>query len=95
MNTDELSFDKEAVVKASYESLKNIVDRRSYKYFTWDNDSTDYEPLLVDLLTAHMMTYIHDNLNPKNQPKFKEWIGKSRIHFVRLVDFGWNSVSRR
>jgi hypothetical protein len=95
-----------SVVLASYEGLKNVCTS-GYAAFVWpdEGDFTDskwrfneahegqFEPLLIDKVTANAMVTVHDALNAANQAKFEDWVGRHRGNFANLVEMTWERVS--
>jgi hypothetical protein len=70
-------------------------DEGMFKGQTWhfnDAHKDEFEPLLIDKISASMMIKLHDALEkPENQAKFQEWIGKGRGHFGKL----WEMIQER
>ena len=54
--------------------------------------SGEFEPLIVDPLTARAMVTLHNALNSKNQATFEEWVGEHRGKFAALVEMSWEKV---
>ena len=101
-------MDIPTAVLASYEQVKSIFNERSAKTFVWPDEeritetkyettvgkkSITVEPLWIDITTAHMLIIVHDALRPDLQIRMEEWIAKSRAHFGKMIEFGWNHVS--
>lgn len=91
---------------ASYEQVKAIVDNKMAMCFVWPDEGQfdgdkfvfnkehceplQYEPLLVDMVTANLIVACHDAFrNEDNQKKFREWIASHRGRFAALVNLGW------
>ena len=94
-------------VLASFEVLKQSAQSHQFKGLVWPDEGEfhgeawifneahagEYEPLVLDIITASMMLALHDALEkPENQAKFKEWIGKSRGHFAKLHELTMEKV---
>ena len=95
-------------VLATFDRLKAVRDRRQFAEFVWPDEywndegilfskmthepDIEVEPLLVDMQTANCMMTVYDALNEKNQAKFRDWVGKTRAHFGRLVELSWSAV---
>jgi molybdopterin-guanine dinucleotide biosynthesis protein A len=89
--TDSYEF-QDRVVKASYDELAKVKEQHYFACFVWDNDDAEAEPLMIDATTANAMVLVHDALNEKNQRKFREWVGRSRAHFVKMMNFSWSRI---
>ena len=62
--------------------------------FHFNSDHNGFEPLIIDLTTAHAMVTVYGALNEqKNKKMFRDWTAKSRGHFGKLVEFTWDHVS--
>lgn len=87
----------EALKDAASGNAKAFVwpDEGEFRGSTWhfnDAHRGEYEPLLIDKITADMMLKLHDALEKEtNQAKFQEWIGKGRGHFGKL----WEMTQER
>lgn len=53
----------------------------------------DFEPLLVDVMTASVLLKVYEHLNTSNRMRFEASIRAGRGHFGKLVDFAMTKVS--
>jgi cytochrome c556 len=86
----------EALAEAANGNARVFVwpDEGEFRGKTWhfnDQHRDEFEPLLIDQVTASMMKTLHDALNETNQAKFKDWVGKGRGHFAKL----WEITEKR
>lgn len=82
------------IVAASFGTLAAIGrGKLGWRAFTWSNDATSFEPLIVDAFTASAMVQIYDALGGANQAKFKRMVGASRGSFARLMEFAWKQAA--
>lgn len=93
---------------ASFEKLQLAADGDA-QVFTWPDEGQfnrndnwdfndahkDFEPLLIDKISARMMLRLHMSLNETNQRKFEEWIGKGRGHFAFMWELTEKHVRAR
>lgn len=61
--------------------------------FEFNEDHQDFQPLLIDKITASMMLKLHDSLNNENQEKFKDWVSKGRGQFAFLWEITLERVT--
>lgn len=93
-------------VLASFEGLQKAAagqhrkfvwpDEGEFKGDTWifnDEHAGEYEPLLIDMITAKMMLKLHSALNPDNQAKFKTYVAKDRGYFGHIHQLTMEKVS--
>lgn len=59
--------------------------------FEFNGAHAEFQPLLIDKISADMMLALHDALNEANQAKFTDWIGKGRGYFGAL----WEMTQER
>ncbi|MEJ6846813.1 hypothetical protein V3589_11410 [Sinorhizobium fredii] len=59
--------------------------------FEFNQRHAEFQPLLIDKVSASMMVKLHDALNAANQAKFEDWVGKDRGHFAAL----WEMTAER
>lgn len=89
---DGYELEPEDITTASFDAIKAIADNHAYTCFVWPNDEPEFEPLLVDALTANAIITVYNALT-EGKPKLERMIAKSRCNFVKIVDFCWNQVS--
>lgn len=76
---------------ASFEKLKEIVDRGQYKEFVWSEE--EETPLLVDVQTANCLLVVYEVLSTEElRTKFKKMVCTNKLNFCRLVEFCWKQV---
>ena len=85
--------DKDVILNPTIENVRAIVEKFSYKHFTWDNDESDWPPLMVDVQTANVLCTIYDAFDSdKSRDKFGSWIRGNRALFIKAVDFCWAHI---
>lgn len=87
------------MIVASMAALRGIAYEGVWRAFVWPHDeeaellSGEFDPLIVDMLTARAMVAVYDALSPENQAKFAAQVADNRGYFGQLVDFCWSRVS--
>lgn len=91
---------------ASFEMLEEAADGRA-KAFIWPDegaftkagnfrfnaDHSDFEPLLIDKLSASMMLTLYRALNETNQKIFRQWVTAGRGEFAALFEMTQERVT--
>lgn len=96
------------IVFASYSHIPEILAQKQMRCFVWpeegefknastwvfnDAHAGNFEPLMVDIVTASMLRGVHDALiNPANAEKMIRMIAKSRGHFAKIIQIGWGAM---
>lgn len=93
---------------ASYEALREIVDKGQYKAFVWPDEGRftrtgrwvfngkhkKFQPLLIDRTSAKVMLAVYDALSEqRNRDKFVDWVRRGRGTFGAMVEFAYKKVS--
>ena len=91
----EIHISQDETVKASFENLRWILKHHQYRYFVWNNDTEDNQPLLVDAMTAQVLVAVHDAVlegNEEKAAKMRCLIRKDRLNFGNIVEKCWSCV---
>lgn len=88
----------EAILKAASGDAQAFVwiDEGRFKRtgsFEFNAQHHDFQPLLVDKISAQMIVALHDVLKPENQAKIQTWVGKSRGHFAMIWELTQEKVT--
>lgn len=71
------------------DQLRAIVKQHQYQHVTMD----DGPPIRVDATTANAMVTVFDALQSEsNRDKWRN-LSRTRVGFMRLIDFTWKAVS--
>lgn len=93
------------IVFATLESVRKVVAERQHIRLVWPEEGEfvkggfkfnaehhDFQPLILDTMTANMLCKVHEAVKPEPQAKVTEWIQRSRGHFAKIVQIGWGGV---
>jgi hypothetical protein len=95
------------VTLASFEALQKVAEGNATSFvwgdegrfkstgsFEFNGDHKDFQPLLIDKVSAQMMLTLHGALEkPENKAKFETWVGKCRGHFGYLFELTQERVN--
>lgn len=80
--------DTRTTVSADIHTLRQIVETLTAGTLRWDDGETQ----LVDVTTASLLLQVDEALHEPTKSKVREKIGKSRAHFLHVVDLAWECV---
>jgi hypothetical protein len=90
----EMPVDEKEEIEPCIESLRTIVEQRSFKVFAWGETKKERiaNRLLVDVQSAQAALSVYDNLNDSNKAKSREMLASSRQSAEKFFKVCWKLV---